>query len=142
MIVDEAFANAILDGLAGPNLAPSLPGTMWVALYDDDPSAGGLECTGGSYGRLGPIDMGDVALWPAAAGREKTNAAQIVGPWLTGDFTEPATWAAFVDAGSGAPTLTAYAQQLPDLMVGGADTRVVLDPGDVRLFISDTAGSD
>ena len=57
--------------------------------------------------------MTDGTMWPAATGREKDNAAAVSGPVLTGPFDSAATWAAFVDTGTGTPSVTGYAQQLP-----------------------------
>lgn len=140
MIVDDAFANAVLDALAGTGKAAGLPATMWVALYDDDPSDGGLEVTGGGYARIGSINMASGTIWPAAAGREKANATQIAGPILTGPLDSEATWAAFVNTASGAVTLTGYAQQLPTPIAGAAGQFLVLDPGDVTIPITDIGG--
>lgn len=140
MIVDDAFANAILNALAGTGKAAGLPATMYVALYDGDPSDGGLEVTGGGYARIGPINMASGTIWPAATGRAKSNATAINGPVLTGAFAVEATWAAFVDTASGAVTLTGYAQQLPTPIPGAAGVFLVLDPGDVTIPLTDIGG--
>lgn len=137
MIVDDDFADAILDSLAGPGIGPGLPDEMWVALYDDNPADGGVEVAGGGYARLGPVDMTDGSLWPAAVGRAKSNAVQIPGPLLTGPLDDEATWAAFVDTATGPPGVTGYAQQLPEPVPGAAGDFLVLDPGDVTLTLSD-----
>lgn len=141
MIVDDAFANKILDALAGPGKAAGLPATMWVALYDDDPRDGGLEVTGGGYARLGPVDMTSVTMWPAAIGRLKVNNQAILGPVLTGPFTNEATWAAFVNTATGAVTQTGYLQQLPTSVPGAAGNLLVLDPGAVPIPLTDIGSS-
>lgn len=141
MIVDDTFANAILDALAGPGKAAGLTATMYVALYDDDPSDGGLEVTGGGYGRLGPVSMTSGTMWPAASGREKSTGQIIGGPILTGALDVPATWAAFVDTASGAVGVTAYAQQLPQPYPGGATERPSMGAGDVTIRLTDLGGT-
>ena len=59
MILDDTFANAVLNAVAGTGKAAGIPSTMWVALYDDDPRTGGVELTlgTGGYARLGSISM-------------------------------------------------------------------------------------
>lgn len=137
MIIDDAFADLTLDALAGPDISPGLPATMWVALFDGDPRDGGLEVTGGGYGRIGPVDMTSGTIWPAASGREKVNATRLDGPTLTGALDVEATWAAFVNTATGAVTLTGYAQQLPQPYTGAALDRLVLNPGDVTIPLTD-----
>lgn len=137
MIVDDTFANAILDALAGPGKASGLTATMYVALYDGDPSQFGAEVTGGGYARLGPVDMTSGTMWPAASGRQKVNGAQIVGTPLTGPLAVEATWAVFVNSASGAIATHAYAQQLPEAFPGVVGQTPLLDVGDVVIPLSD-----
>lgn len=136
MIVDDAFANLVLNALAGAGKAAGLPATMWLALYDGDPSGTGVEVAGGNYGRIGPFDMTSSTLWPNATGRIKTTAVRVNGPVLTGPFTAPALWAAFVDTASGAPSLVAYAQQLPVAYEGVLNQRLSIAAGGIYLPIS------
>src|SRR3982751_1272685 len=102
MIVDDAFANSILDALAGTGKAAGLPATMYVALYDGDPSDTGAEVTGGGYARLGPVSMTSGTMWPAASGRQKVSGQDVTGAALSGPLAVEATWAVFVDTASGA----------------------------------------
>lgn len=140
MIVDDTFANAILDALAGPGKASGLTATMYIALYDGDPTNGGAEVTGGGYARLGPVSMTSGTMWPAASGREKSNGAQIVGTPMSAPLAVEATWAVFVDTASGAVGVHAYAQQLPDAFSGGTGQTPLFDVGDVAIPLSDIGG--
>ena len=140
MIVDEAFANSILDSLAGPGKASGLPSTMYVALYDGDPTDTGAEVTGGGYARLGPVSMTSGTMWPSASGRQKANGSQIVGTAMSGALAVEATWAIFVDTASGAVGVHAYAQQLPQSFPGAGGQTPLLDVGDVVIGLSDIGG--
>lgn len=140
MIVDDAFANKILDGLAGPGKASGLPTPMYVALYDGNPTDGGAEVTGGGYARMGPVSMTSVTMWPAASGRQKVNGSQIVGTALSGSLAVEATWAVFVDTASGAVTISGYAQQLPQAFPGATGQIPLLDVGDVVITLTDIGG--
>lgn len=140
MILDDAFANAVLNGVAGTGKAAGIPSTMWVALYDDDPRIGGLELTAGTggYARLGSISMSSATMWPAATGRSKGNAETIYGVASTGAYSGTATWGVLVDTASGVPSVRGPAAQLPRaLFVDAAGQRPALYPGDLTLTLFD-----
>ena len=140
MIVSDAYANAVLDALAGPGKAAGLPNTMWVALYDGDPRDGGLELTlgTGGYARLGSISMTSGTMWPAATGRSKGNAQTIYGVESTGAWSGTATHGVLVDTASGTPSILGPASQLPRaLVVSAAGNRPALYPGDLTLTLFD-----
>ena len=139
--MDDSFANSILDALAGTGKASGLPATMYVALYDGDPSDGGAEVTGGGYARLGPVSMTSGTMWPAASGRQKANGQNISGAALSGALSVEATWAVFVDTASGAVGVHAYAQQLPQSFPGAAGQLPRLAVGDVVIGLSDIGGA-
>ena len=140
-IVDDAFANSILDALAGPGVASGMPSQLWVAYYDFDPRDTGVEISGGGYARLGPISMSSGTMWPNATGRTKTNGASITGPSSSGAWSAIATWAAFVTTSSGAGTV-GWAQELPvPVVVDGPGQRAVIAVGDLAIPILDDFGS-
>lgn len=70
----EIYANAVLDELYGSGT----PATLYFGLYTAAPNAdgtAGTEVTGGGYARVALTN--NAANWPAAALRQKANAAAI-----------------------------------------------------------------
>ncbi len=86
-----ATRNLILDALLGAQ-APSLPGTLWCALYTvaPDEDGGGTEVTGGSYARVSITN--NLTNFPAAAGGVKANATAIQFPDPTAIWGTVLAW--------------------------------------------------
>ena len=85
MSMTDAFANTSLDALLGSSTL--LGSTVWIGLLLANPNPDGtgvVEPGGGSYSRVAIVN--DSGHWPAASGRVKTHAANIVFPTASADW--------------------------------------------------------
>lgn len=85
MSLTDSFANTALDALLGSSTL--LGSTVWIGLLLALPNPDGtgvVEPTGGAYARVAIAN--DATHWPAASGRAKTHAANIVFPTASGDW--------------------------------------------------------
>jgi hypothetical protein len=81
----DSFANTFLDSLLGASTL--LGGTVYIGLMLAVPNPDGsgvVEPSGGAYSRVAVTN--DATHWPAASGRVKTHAANIIFPSATGDW--------------------------------------------------------
>lgn len=97
----DTVANATLDLLLGtPGL---LPATVYIGLMTQAPNANGTGVveppSGNGYARVAVTN--DVAHWPAASGRRKTHANDIIFPAATGGPWGTITHFGIFDAASG-----------------------------------------
>ena len=118
--------NAILDATLGPNQHSSIPDPLFIALYKDDPVAGGIEITGGGYVRA-PITKG---MWALAASGQKTNSVAVAFEVSTGAWSFPATHLALLDSSVGG-TVYDTGQLSAVLTVSGAGTIVRFNIGQI-----------
>jgi len=83
--------NLVLDALLGAQ-APSLPGTLYAALYTTAPDedGGGVEVSGGAYVRVAVTN--NLTNFPAAIGGLKSNATAIVFPVPTAIWGTVLAW--------------------------------------------------
>lgn len=117
MPIPTSWRNLIVDAQAGASKSSLFPNDLYIRLLDgnpDDPDDPGVECSGGGYARIGPIDMTSGTMWPAAADGQKVNASQVDGTTSTGAYDRVATWAQAVDTASGTPTVYGPSWQLPE----------------------------
>ncbi len=86
-----ATRNLVLDALLGAQ-APSLPATLWAAIYTvaPDEDGGGTEVTGGSYARVSITN--NLTNFPAAVAGLKSNATAIVFPAPTAIWGTALAW--------------------------------------------------
>ncbi len=96
-IRDQAAREASLDNNYGATHGPHAPDAFEVALFDLDPTAGGVELAGNGYGR-GAI--GNDADFAPAADDVKRSAAPVQFPDSTGAW-ETARWWALRDPVTG-----------------------------------------
>lgn len=85
MSMTDGFANTLLDNLLGSSTL--LGATVYVGLLLAVPNPDGsgvVEPSGGSYTRVAVTN--DATHWPAAAGRFKTHAANIIFAPASGDW--------------------------------------------------------
>lgn len=82
--------NMALDATYGDGHAASWPDEVWLHLFANDPTAGGMEIFGGGYV---PIEVANnSAHWPDAMGGLKTNGITENFPISTGAWSAPANF--------------------------------------------------
>lgn len=102
----DLYANEVLDSLLGSTSI--FPATVYVGLMTAAPNSDGtgvVEPSGNNYARVAVTN--DAGHWPAAAGRAKSHAADIVFPAASGGPWGLITWVGIFDAPSGGNLLAA-----------------------------------
>ncbi len=91
-IRDQAAQEASLNNDYGATHGAHAPAAFEVALFDADPTLGGVELVGNGYAR-GAITNG--AAFPPAADGVKRSAAPVAFPTATGAWETARYWALF-----------------------------------------------
>lgn len=89
-ILDQAAQEASLDNDYGATHGPHAPAAFEVALFDADPSFGGVELAGNGYA---PGVIGNDADFDPAADWVKRSAAPVSFPDATGPWATARYWA-------------------------------------------------
>lgn len=97
-LLDVGPRNDSLDMSYGADKGALAAASHLLALFDEDPSNGGVEVSGGGYARVTVTN--DVTNWPAASGGAKTGAEQAF-PVSTGAWDRTAKWWCLIDAADG-----------------------------------------
>lgn len=97
-LLDVGPRNASLDMSYGALKGTSAAASHQLALFDEDPSNGGVEISGGGYARVTVTNNG--TNWPAASNGAKTGAVQTF-PTSTGAWSTTAKWWCLIDAADG-----------------------------------------
>jgi hypothetical protein len=101
--------NMALDSCYGSGKASNWPATVYLHLFANDPTAGGMEIVGGGYA---PVAIpNDSTHWPDAVGGLKTNGVTETLPLSIGPWSAPATYFWLSDAlaqlsSPGSPVIT------------------------------------
>ncbi len=82
--------NESLDACYGGSHASNWPSTVYLHLFANDPTAGGMEITGGGYAPVAITN--DTMHWPTASAGLKTNGVTETLPVSTGAWSAPATF--------------------------------------------------
>lgn len=125
-ILDVAAQNRSLDNDYGTTAGANAPSGHELALFDADPSIGGVELDGTDcpgYVRV-PVAPTD---WAAAAGGAKTTAALVEFPDATGAWSTQARWWGLFD-GDDHTTLWDYASLTSALIVSAAGPGPAIQP--------------
>ena len=113
--ITNVIANATLDKLAGvPTPTGLLPATLYVGLLLANPNNDGtgvVEPAGNGYARVSRAN--NLTEWPAASGRIKTHANDIVFPAASGGNWGTITHVGIFDAASGGTLLAFGALNTP-----------------------------
>jgi hypothetical protein len=98
-----------LDACYGDNHASNWPATIWLHIFQGDPTLGALELTGGGYAAVSASN--DSASYPDAAGGSKSTGVDFDFATSTGPWSAPGTYWYFTDSATSllppaAPTVT------------------------------------
>ena len=129
--IDVTAQNGCLDALLGDNHASTTPSAFQLALFDGDPTQGGVELTSsGGYARVVSI-ANNSTNFPAADTGVKTGAAQAFADSTDAYSAIGTYWVLFDDAN---PTVAWFYGALSELVnVTASGTAVAITP---RLYWS------
>lgn len=96
-LLDVGPRNKSLDNDYGATKGVNAAASHLLALFDGDPSNGGVEISGGGYARVTVTNNG--TNWPASSNGAKTGAVQTFT--FTGAITGTASWWCLIDAADG-----------------------------------------
>lgn len=104
MSLGNTYENKNLDAMYGDDRAPNMPATVYMTLYETDPTdaGSGTELSSGTSPGYAPVAVANTSTnWPVAVSSQKKNGTNITFPTATGNWEEANYWAT-KDAASGA----------------------------------------
>ena len=133
MALSTTAKNTVLTSLVGSSKAAGAPGTLYLALYDGNPTTTGAELgTSGGYARLA-VTSNDTNFGEATAG-EKANLTTFTFPTSTAAYSAPATYVVIFDASSEGNAYW-YGALSATVTVDAAGYNVIFSVGDFTLVM-------
>jgi hypothetical protein len=123
--------NWALDACYGSNHSSVWPSTVYVALFNGNPSSGGTELTStGNYARVALTN--NSTNFPDASSGFKSNGTDIAFPTSTGAYSASATYIGLYDNSAGGNLLD-YGALSPTLTVSGASQTPKIPAGALQI---------